>query len=186
MFPYWLLTRNRLSRRLYEGLVSAGVRIARLDRYQFRMPPGTAQDQGGADYDMRRLHSDRLPEVWYADPEEIHPGDLVIGAIRDGTVVGSVFVSADRPVEIPELKRRISLSGMYVWRLYVDPDHRGEGIATALVATAIADGREVFGTDLATAFVAPDNVPSRRVFERVGFEPIGTYTAVVLFGHRIT
>lgn len=54
--------------------------------------------------------------------------------------------------------------------MFVAPDSRGRGVATALVASACRLAAER-GADRATAFAAVDNRPSRRLFERVEFDP---------------
>jgi GNAT superfamily N-acetyltransferase len=55
-----------------------------------------------------------------------------------------------------------------VW-LYVEPAYRRRGIATALLQRAIEFARER-GVALWTAEV--DNMPTRRMFERAGFERV--------------
>jgi GNAT superfamily N-acetyltransferase len=60
--------------------------------------------------------------------------------------------------------------GAYVHRLFVAPDHRGEGLATALVTAAVRVARE-WNRNRSWALIAPDNRPSRWTFRACGFEP---------------
>ncbi|HET6437475.1 MAG TPA: GNAT family N-acetyltransferase [Anaeromyxobacter sp.] len=56
--------------------------------------------------------------------------------------------------------------------LYVRPERRGEGLASALFQ-AIDEGR--FGSFVATALgVTPGNTRARRLYERLGFRAAGT------------
>jgi GNAT superfamily N-acetyltransferase len=54
--------------------------------------------------------------------------------------------------------------------VFVHPDHRNRGVATALVSRAREWARER-GADAVHALVALDNRPSRWTFEANGFEP---------------
>jgi [ribosomal protein S18]-alanine N-acetyltransferase len=60
--------------------------------------------------------------------------------------------------------------------LAVLPEMRRQGIATALLETAVAYAREV---GAATVFleVAEDNEPARQLYARLGFEPVGRRAA---------
>ena len=85
----------------------------------------------------------------------------------------------------PELARLLRVDGAYCWRLYVRPSARGRGIGTAIVARALAAARTAFDSDLFQALVAPDNLPSRRAFARLGFDPVERFTTVGAFGWRL-
>ncbi|GAB6861661.1 GNAT family N-acetyltransferase [Haloplanus litoreus] len=54
----------------------------------------------------------------------------------------------------------------YVAELVVDPNHRREGMATALLSACAADA------DRLTVTVAPDNEAARSLYRRCGFEKV--------------
>lgn len=51
------------------------------------------------------------------------------------------------------------------------PDRRGHGLATEAARAAIADAWTRTGAERVVAFVEPDNAPSHRLAERLGFRP---------------
>jgi RimJ/RimL family protein N-acetyltransferase len=51
----------------------------------------------------------------------------------------------------------------------VAPDARGRGLAAKLVSGAVEQARSVWRAARIRAEIKPDNVPSRRAFERCGF-----------------
>jgi len=175
----WRLTRHDRVRRLYDRLSEAGLFLAQLDR--FRRGTADADDLPDAPEGVRTAVAsatewmpDRLAEAPLA------PGDRLVVARRDGRPVGWCCLS-DRPTYVPELRRRLTFEGAYLWRLYVRPSDRGRGLGTALVARAVRAARER-STDDITALVAPDNVPSRRTFRSLGFRPTERFTAAGCLG----
>ena len=63
--------------------------------------------------------------------------------------------------------------------VWVDPEFRGRGIATAAMAAVVRDAlRRVAPT--VSLYVNDYNVAARRVYARCGFHPAGTF-ATVLF-----
>jgi ribosomal protein S18 acetylase RimI-like enzyme len=65
----------------------------------------------------------------------------------------------------------VRFDGAYLWHLYVDPEDRGRGLGSALLARALSFAAED-RVDAAYALVAKDNVPSQRAFEARGFEVV--------------
>lgn len=63
--------------------------------------------------------------------------------------------------------------------VWVDPEWRGRGIATAAMAAVVRDVL-VRVAPTASLYVNDFNLPARRVYERCGFRPVGTL-ATVLF-----
>lgn len=118
---------------------------------------------------------------------ELRPDERVIAALEGGKPRGYCFCSIDAAHEIHPLERTLAFDGAYIRRAFVDPDHRNRGIATAIIAEACRQARER-GVRRATALVALDNSPSRRLFERHGFEPRRRrrYVRVGPFSHRAT
>ena len=168
----WRFTRNPYARRLYDWLSARGLRFTWLTEY--------VTDLSTVDWDH-----DRSPAVGVrvelTDPDTVRaidapvdvlaPGEVVIAAVEDGQPRGYLFCSVDAPIYVHPLGRDISFDGAYIRRVFVSPDHRQRGIASTLLARACAWANDV-GADRATTLVAPDNVPSRALFERHGFEPV--------------
>jgi predicted GNAT family acetyltransferase len=56
--------------------------------------------------------------------------------------------------------------------MWVDPAHRGRGIASALIAALVQWARDQ-GSASVALWVADDNTPARRLYERCGFAATG-------------
>lgn len=179
----WRVTRHRTVRRLYERLDAAGVFCAQLDRFERDAAQLQAVDGGGPEGVSLRVTTaaDHVPA--HLEDAPVAPGDRVVVVSREGDVVGCCCLS-DRPVYVPELHRRLTFDGAYLWRLYVEPEHRGRGVGTAIVARAVDASATVLDADRTVALVAPDNVPSRRAFRRLGFRPTERFTSVGVPGHE--
>lgn len=83
-------------------------------------------------------------------------------AERDGTVLGGVTMTLNHL--LPQYRSPNGMVGS-VLGLYVMPEERGGGLATALVQTAIGFARE-WGADLVTLHAADK---ARPIYERLGF-----------------
>lgn len=166
----WRVTRNPYGRRLYEALHRLGVTGTSMVVYR---APTLDTRVSHPEVTLRVAEESPPPLPDDVDRTEVQPGDDVLVAERDGAVVGSMFVAYGRARSEP-LEATVRVPGGYLWRLYVEPDHRGEGIATGLVqyARGVAGDRD--GADVVDALVAVDNVPSRRAFEGNGFTAVGT------------
>ena len=183
-FGLWRVTRHERVRALHDRLAEAGVLLAQLDRF--------ARETGGAvgtpvdppaDVGVRvRRAADGLPAALADAP--VAPGDRLVVARWGGDRVGYCVLS-DRPVYVPALRRRVRFEGAYLWRLFVESSARGRGIGTALIGEALTAAREAFGRDRLTALIAPDNLPSRRAFGRLGFRPVDRFTTVGIRGWRL-
>lgn len=163
----WRLTRNRYARALYDALGAAGVRAAKMDAYVLpadRTPPERSPE--GVSFEV--MPAATVDPGESPDADDLASDDRVAFARVDDEVAGYV-VASDRPVPVPEVGRRAVRQGAYLWRLFVAPDHREHGIATALVGRAVAAAREQFDVGEAFALVAIDNYPSKRAFEANGF-----------------
>jgi GNAT superfamily N-acetyltransferase len=174
MLPLWRLTRNRFGKRLHGALDAAGVTVSRLYEYRAPCPPAGERTPSPAGVTIRTIDPGRLPVA--APAEELVDAEAVLAAVDDATgdIAGYCFVSAGARVPVPELRTTMSFDGGYVRRLYVDPDHRQRGIATALVdaARCHAADRDASG---AAALVAVDNRPSQWTFEACDFERVARH-----------
>lgn len=166
MAGLWRLTRNRYGRAAYDALARVGVTATWMREYVADLASVPAPDVPDAF------------DVGVADPETVAPldaptdelvdGERVVAATADGDPLGYLFCSIDATHEIHPLERRLSFDGAYVRRVFVAPEHRQRGVASALLATACEDARDR-GADRATALVALDNEPSKALFTAHGF-----------------
>jgi len=169
----WRLTRTPTAKRLYDGLADAGLVVASLDSF-VRSTADPPSPEHPLSFDTVAA-SEWLPERIRGEP--LAPDDVIVRAREHGDTVGYCCLS-DRAVYVPELHRRMTFEGAYLWRLYVEPEARKRGIATALVQHAVGVAVDRFDAAGVTALVAPDNVPSRRTFESVGFVATERHTYV--------
>lgn len=171
----WRVTRHEAVRRFYERLEAAGVVFAQLDRFE-RPTDDAPPVEGPAGVTIQgQPAAEGIPAGLADDP--VAPDDRLVLARRDGTVVGYCCLS-NRPVYVPELHRRLTFPGAYLWRLYVTPSERGRGIGTAVVAAAVRETGTALDVGTLTALVAPDNRPSRKAFAGLGFSPTERFTSV--------
>lgn len=163
----WKVTRTRPARAVYEALAARGVKAATMLLYVAESVPDPRSPDGVTfvRYAGGAFPDDARDEAY----DELDPADEVLFALVDGEYAGRVFLS-DRPVAEKAIDQRVDREGAYVWRLYTDPAFRGRGVASALVGRGVALAREAFGVERAYALVARDNHPSKRTFEKNGFE----------------
>lgn len=178
----WRLSRHPVARHVYEWMADRGVFVAQLDRYErgASVAHGVAEPPDDVTLTVTPA-ADGAPDHLRWAP--LAPGDLLVRAEQRGTSVGHCCLS-DRPVYVPELRRRFTFEGSYLWNLYVTPAERGRGIGTAIVARAVTATAASLAADRVVALVAPDNLPSRKAFAGLGFRPTERYTSYGLFGRE--
>jgi RimJ/RimL family protein N-acetyltransferase len=95
-------------------------------------------------------------------------------AILDGDAVASVAAENGRAVGscvIQRRERHVETRAIGSLGLLVGPDHRGKGVGSKLIVDAIARSRGTFEVIVLT--VRADNLPARKLYERVGFRNFG-------------
>jgi ribosomal protein S18 acetylase RimI-like enzyme len=93
----------------------------------------------------------------------LDPGeDWIWGAFEGGKVIGAVRAA----VRLPDV--------WLVGGVFVDPAARGRGVGQALVEAALASAREE--KVRVGLYVREDRVDARRLYERLGFRPLGRRT----------
>ncbi|QSX00189.1 GNAT family N-acetyltransferase [Haloterrigena alkaliphila] len=188
MPPLWGLTRNRYGRAVYDALARVGLTATVMIEYVAALEDATEEhtsvDGGATEYAVESCDPSRVAPL-DAPVDELAPGELVVAALEDGRPRGYLFCSIDPTHEIHPLERTLAFEGAYIRRVFVAPDHRNRGIATAMVEAACRMASER-GAERATALVALDNSPSRALFERRGFEPRRRrrYVRIGPFTHR--
>ncbi|WP_435363916.1 GNAT family N-acetyltransferase [Haloarchaeobius sp. DYHT-AS-18] len=106
---------------------------------------------------------------WYGDDrlrEDIAAADtMVLVALAEGDLAGFAHgVLADDTGTL--------------MRVYVDPDHRGDGIGRALVEFA-TDDFATRGADRVEAMVLTDNEPGNEFYRSLGFEQVQRATTTI-------
>ena len=85
------------------------------------------------------------------------------------TEAGEVIFKAELSAWTPDV---VKIQGVYT-----PPQHRGHGIARAGLTAVCAQLLEV--VPWCTLYVNEFNVPALRLYERLGFEPVGSFATVV-------
>jgi len=166
MTRLWRLTRNRYGRSVYDALGRAGITATWMYEYT-RSLAEPIPDSADTEVSVERCDPARVASL---DPPvaDLVAGEDVVAAFADGEPLGYLFCSVGATHHIVPLDRRLSFDGAYIRRVFVDPDCRNRGVATAMVAAACRHAADDGAAD-ATALVALDNRPSRALFERLGF-----------------
>lgn len=167
MVDAWRLVRNPYGRAVYERLRDIGVTATLISEYVARLP-APMSEHPPHDVVTDVVEPDRVAAIG-APTAALRPDEVVIAALDRGSPVGYLFCSLDATHTIDPLERVCSVDGAYLRRVFVMPEHRTRGVATALVSAACEWAHERDAGSV-TALVARDNVPSRRLFERGGFE----------------
>jgi RimJ/RimL family protein N-acetyltransferase len=98
------------------------------------------------------------------------PEQVVFGAFAsDGAspaLVGMVGLHRDR--------HRKAAHKVHLWGMYVAPEGRGQGVATALLAAAIAHARTLPGVAWVHLSVSDTAAAARRLYARAGFHCWGS------------
>lgn len=106
---------------------------------------------------------DKTVDDWY-EPDEF--GDLL-------TNPGTVFLVAETDDEVIGFTHAVVLQGQAdILRVYVAPDHQGEGVGTALHERMIDEAEE--DVERVRAIDLASNDHARRFFEAKGFEEVDT------------
>ena len=137
--------------------------------FETDLAAGTGGDEKAARYDAKLTDGYRRRWLSWVDRCVAEDERCVVVAEGDGAV-GYVFV-------LPE---RLS----FVWdaavvnELYVDPEHRGTGVADALLESAVdLAGDQDLPLDRLLLDVDPENERASAFYERFGFEPWGEIVA---------
>jgi ribosomal protein S18 acetylase RimI-like enzyme len=93
-------------------------------------------------------------------------GDFVLGAFRESTLVGIVGFYHQR-------SEKVSHKGT-IWGLYVQPDHRGCGVAGMLLEETLARVRAVGRASYVKLSVVTENRAAVALYQRLGFSIYGT------------
>jgi len=120
----------------------------------------------GSDYDWFDALSILSKEQRY-EKYMFYPHKYLLGAFaEDGSIVGMIGFSNDKN------RSKIKHKGQ-IWGMYVVPELRGKGLATALVNSVVETAREI-DVELIQLAVGTRNVASYELYLRSGFSVYGT------------
>lgn len=182
--PVWKLTRTSLGRRVFDALADAGVVFSRLEQFERPLEGPLPERSVPEGISLRVDAPAAFSLAGRMDRPELADRDRLVAAVADDRVVGVQPVTIDRPFRVEPLERTIDFDGAYFWGIYVDPEWRRRGVATALVARALSFVAERTDRTRVQALVGADNVPSKRMLTGVGFERNGVRSYYRLFGLR--
>jgi ribosomal protein S18 acetylase RimI-like enzyme len=90
--------------------------------------------------------------------------NFVVGMFEDGKLIGTAGF-----FRRPNNKERHK---GHIWGVYVRPQSRGKGAASALMQEIVRRAREIEGLEQIT-LVASANLPAQRLYKSLGFESYG-------------
>ena len=186
MLDYWRVTRTPYARTAYEWLKAAGVTATRMHEYRADLagPATVAGDPGETPAGVRveTVPASTLqPGAIAFDtavPVALAADEWVVVATADGDPVGRAVLTDEPRPYVDPLERAVPITGSYIRRVFVSTGWRKQGVAAALVRHALEAAVSTLGADAATALVAADNAPSRRLFRSCGFTTVATHQYV--------
>ena len=100
------------------------------------------------------------------------PGHRVLGAFRNGVLVGCLGLERER-------HRKLAHKA-FVWGMYVAPEARRTGVGRALLVEALRRARAMAGVRQVNLGVNAANTPAVALYERLGFVPFGVERGFML------
>jgi RimJ/RimL family protein N-acetyltransferase len=97
--------------------------------------------------------------------DSLSAGRVMFGAFTGGSLVGLTGIA-----RTPRMKQRHRAA---ITSVYVAPESRGRGVATALLTAAIQQARAWDGVEVLELSVAVENAAARRLYAAAGFRTYG-------------
>lgn len=169
-FPIWRLTRTSFGRWLFDALADAGVMFSRLEQFEHPLNGPLPDPPIPDEISLRVDPSEMFTLTERMDRPELSDQDRIVTAVADNRVVGVQPLTINRPFYVDPLERTIDFDGAYFWGLYVAPEWRRRGVATALVAQALSFVADQTSQIHVQTLVGIDNAPSKVVLMSLGFE----------------
>lgn len=114
-------------------------------------------------------------------PTDGRPDSFTLGAYQDGVLAG--VVSFQREGQDREKLRHKGL----LFRMYVRPEARGQGVAQGLIGEVAARAARLGDIDQINLTVIAENAGAKRLYERTGFTTFATETDAIKWkGKRFT
>ena len=118
-------------------------------------------DAFGSTYEESCTYPD---DAWIARLRDMLPRtDHPMAATIDDEIVGLAWAKIEPP----------DADVAHLYQMWVDPDSRGQGIGRALIDSAISWARDRHVARVLLDVTCGDR-PARRLYEAVGFRPVGT------------
>lgn len=182
--PIWRLTRTSFGHWVFDTLASAGMMFSRLEQFEHTLGGPLPNPSVPDEISLRVEAPETVTLTGRMDRSELSDRDRIVVAVADECVVGVQPVTVDRPFYVEPLKRAIDFDGAYFWGLYVTPEWRRRGIATALVARALSFVANKTSQTHVQTLVGIDNAPSKRVLTGMGFKRKRTRSYYQVFGFQ--
>jgi len=180
--PVWKLTRTSVGRHLFDSLADIGVVFSRLAQFDHALESPLPARSVPEEVSLRVGSPEEFSLSGRLNRPALADHDLVVAAVADDRVVGVQPITLDRTFYVEPLERPLDFPGAYFWGLSVVPEWRRRGVATALVARALAVVAEQTAQPSVQTLVGIDNAPSKQVLRGVGFERTGVRSYYRLFG----
>jgi len=168
--PVWKVTRTLPGRRLFEALAAHGVILSRLEQFRRKLDDPPPESTLPDELTLRIGTPEDFTLSGRMARPELTNQDRIVAAVMADQIIGIQPITLDRPFYVKPLERTLEFDGAYFWGLYVVPEWRRRGVATTLLARALVYVAEESEVSEVATLVGVDNVPSKRVLQRVGFE----------------
>ena len=134
--------------------------------------------EGGGAFAATVAEREARPRTWWEarlspDPEA---AERVLGAFVDGHLAG---VAGLRVARRERTRHKATLFGVVV-----RPEHRGRGLARALVEAVLEEAASLPDVRVVQLTVVETNGRARRLYEGCGFVPFGTEPMALRLGDR--
>lgn len=184
--PIWRFTRTSFGRWLFDTLANAGVIFSRLEQFEHTLDGPLSDASIPEEISLRIDAPETFTLAGRMERPELSDRDRIVAAVVDDRIVGVQPVTIDRPFDVGPLEQTIDFDGAYFWGLYVAPEWRRRGVATALVARALSFVAEQTSQTRVQTLVGIDNAPSKNVLTGVGFERkrVRSYYRLFRFQYR--
>lgn len=126
----------------------------------------------GADYES----STSLSEEHFAQRVSNDDDNFISGAFVDSSLVGTCGGRRD-----PDVKRRHI---GYVWGMYLQPEHRGSGLAVQLLNTTLTRLQALAGLEVIQLAVTKGNLAAEALYRQAGFIEYGIEPAALKVAGR--
>lgn len=160
-------TRNPLLQKGVRGAKKLGLKYSNMILYRREPTEGEVSFDSSYTFETYSVDSDTIPTE--IKSEDLTEQDEIVTVRTGEEIMGFLWVSERNTYRISPIERTVGIEGKYIWKVFVFPEHRGKGVATQLLCYTV---QKESPEESFSAFVAANNIPSRRLFEFVDFAPV--------------